>query len=136
MLLDCDDALDVLCTLDVCRFAMDSPSNAYSHLAAKHPANVKIGVDTDLLYADNNDGLKALYYFINANCAISYDFYDNTLMRTLNTIVVKDRVAILCALDQYNRVNVASVIFDPEKVNQIYVRFPYIGPSGPCHRTA
>lgn len=122
MLLDYDDALDVLCTLDVCRFAMDSPSNAYSHLAAKHPANVKIGVDTDLLYADNNDGLKALYYFVNANRAISYDFYDNTLMRTLNTIVVKDRVAIICALDQYNRVNVASVIFDPEKVNQIYVR--------------
>ena len=81
-----------------------------------------LGIDTDLLYADNNDGLKALYYFINANRAISFDFYDNTLMHTLNTIVVKDRVAIICALDQYNRVNVASVIFDPEKVNQIYVR--------------
>ena len=83
---------------------------------------MKIGVDTDLLYADNNDGLKALYYFVSANRAISFDFYDNTLMRTMNTIVVKDRVAIICALDQYNRVNVASVIIDPEKVNQIYVR--------------
>lgn len=99
MLLDYDDALDVLCTLDVCRFAMYRPSNAYSHLTAKHPVNVKIGIDTDLLYADNNDGLKALYYFINANRAISFDFYDNTLMHTLNTIVVKDRVAIICALD-------------------------------------
>ena len=74
MLLDYDDALDVLCTLDVCRFAMDTPSNAYSHLTAKHPVNVKIGVDTDLLYADNNDGLKALYYFVSANRAISFDF--------------------------------------------------------------
>ena len=122
MLMEYDEPLDVLCTLDVCRFALDSPSSSYSHLPPKHQVNVKIGVDTDLLYADNNEGLKALYYFINAHSAISFDFYDNTLMRTLNTIVVKDRVAILCALDQYNRVNVASVIFDPEKVNQIYVR--------------
>ncbi|MBX9231538.1 hypothetical protein [Coprococcus catus] len=122
MLLDYDESLDVLCTLDVCRFALDSPSNAYSHLTPKHPVNVKIGVDTTLLYDDNNQGLEALYYFINAHKAINFDFYDNTLMRTLNTIVVKDHVAILCALDQYNRVNVASVIFDPEKVNQIYVR--------------
>ena len=122
MLLDYDESLDVLCTLDVCRFASDSPSNAYSHLTPKHPVNVKIGVDTTLLYDDNNQGLEALYYFINAHKAINFDFYDNTLMRTLNTIVVKDHVAILCALDQYNRVNVASVIFDPEKVNQIYVR--------------
>ena len=83
---------------------------------------LKENYSTDLLYADNTDGLKALYYFINANRAISFDFYDNTIMHTLNTIVVKDRVAIICALDQYNRVNVASVIFDPEKVNQIYVR--------------
>ena len=122
MLLDYDESLDVLCTLDVCRFALDSPSNAYSHLTPKHPVNVKIGVDTTLLYDDNNQGLEALYYFINAHKAINFDFYDNTLMRTLNTIVVKDHIAILCALDQYNRVNVASVIFDPEKVNQIYVR--------------
>ena len=121
MLLDYDESLDVLCTLDVCRFALDSPSNAYSHLTSKHPVNVKIGVDTTLLYDDNNQGLEALYYFINAHKAINFDFYDNTLMRTLNTIVVKDHIAIICALDQYNRVNVASVIFDPEKVNQIYV---------------
>ena len=122
MLLEYDDILDVLCTLDVCRFAMDSPSSSYSHLTPKHPVNVKIGVDTHLLCSDNNEGLKALYYFINAHSNINFDFYDNALMQTLNTIVVKDHVAILCALDQYNRVNIASVIFDPEKVNQIYVR--------------
>lgn len=122
MLAEYNEALDVLCTLDVCRFALDNPSSAYSHLTPKHPVNVKIGVDTELLYTDNNEGLKALYYFMNAHSTINFDFYDNTLMHTLNTIVVKDHVAILCALDQYNRVNVASVIFDPEKVNQIYVR--------------
>ena len=86
MLLDYDDALDVLCTLDVCRFAMDTPSNAYSHLKAKHPVNVKIGVDTDLLYADNNDGLKALYYFINANRAISFDFSSSAAAISLTTL--------------------------------------------------
>ena len=117
-----EEPLDVLCTLDVCRFALDSPTTPYSHLTPKAPVNVKIGVDTSLLYDDNYEGLKALYYFVNANNAVSFDFYDNALMRTLNTIVIKDHIAILCALDQYNRVNVASIIFDPEKVNQIYVR--------------
>ena len=116
------EPLEVLCTLDVCRFAIDSPINAFSHLSPEHPVNVKIGVDTELLYSNNGEGLKALYYFVNSHSTISFDFYDNKLMHTLNTIVIKDHIAIICALDQYNRVNVASVIFDPEKVNQIYVR--------------
>lgn len=98
MLLDYDESLDVLCTLDVCRFGIGQSFNAYSHLTPKHPVNVKIGVDTTLLYDDNNQGLEALYYFINAHKAINFDFYDNTLMCTINTIVVKDHVAILCAL--------------------------------------
>ena len=89
MLLDYDESLDVLCTLDVCRFALDSPSNAYSHLTPKHPVNVKIGVDTTLLYDDNNQGLEALYYFINAHKAINFDFYDNTLMCTLIPLLSK-----------------------------------------------
>ena len=43
-------------------------------------------------------------------------------MRSLNTIVVKDHMAILCALDQYSRILTATVITDLEKVNQIYIR--------------
>ena len=44
------------------------------------------------------------------------------LLSSLNTIIVKDHLAILCALDQYSRIQTATIITDPEKVNQIYIR--------------
>jgi hypothetical protein len=40
----------------------------------------------------------------------------------MNTIIVKDHLAILCSLDQYSRIITATVITDPQKVNQIYIR--------------
>lgn len=43
-------------------------------------------------------------------------------MESLNTIIIKDHMAILCAVDQYNRILTATVVTDPEKVNQIYIR--------------
>ncbi len=65
-------------------------------------------------------------------------FYDDPLMRSLNTIVVKDHMAILCALDQYSRILTATVITDLEKgqsdLHPYPAGFPYSKPDASCHR--
>ena len=48
--------------------------------------------------------------------------YDNSNMSTLNTVVVRGKLAFLCALDQYKRITTLVLIQDLEKVNQLYLK--------------
>lgn len=121
-ILSYNEPLEILCTLDVCRFIINNVEDASSHAIPAHDINVKIGLNTEKFFSDSKTYLTQLYFFINAHSHISFDFYDDTLMNSLNTIIIKDHMAILCALDQYSRIQTATVITDPEKVNQIYIR--------------
>lgn len=116
------EPLEILCTLDICRFIINNVEDASSHVESPHDIHVKIGLNTSRFFSDSKTYLTQLYYFINAHSHISFDFYDDNLMNSLNTIIIKDHMAILCALDQYSRIQTATVITDPEKVNQIYIR--------------
>lgn len=117
-----NEPVEILCTLDVCRFILKNVEDAASHIIPEHDVNVKIGLDMNKFLSNSKNYLKQLYFFINAHNYISFDFYDDSLMNSLNTIIIKDHMAILCALDQYSRIQTATVITDPEKVNQIYIR--------------
>ena len=117
-----NEPIEVLCTLDVCRFILKNVEDSASHVIPDCDVNVKIGLDMKKFQSDSKNYLKNLYFFINAHSHISFDFYDDSLMNSLNTIIVKDHMAILCALDQYSRIQTATIITDPEKVNQIYIR--------------
>lgn len=118
-----DEALDVLCTFDIGRFIsnglVEDPS---AFVIPKHEVSVKIGLNLDTLLENPEHNLENLYFFINAHGHINFDFYNDKLMHSMNTVVVKNHMAILLSLDQYNRIVAATVITDPEKVNQIYIR--------------
>ena len=116
------EPVEVLCTLDVCRFILKNVEDSSSHVIPDQDINVKIGLDMKKFQSDSKNYLKQLYFFINAHAHISFDFYDDSLMNSLNTIIIKDHMAILCALDQYSRIQTATIITDPEKVSQIYIR--------------
>jgi hypothetical protein len=122
ILMSYNEPLEVLCTLDVCRFVNEHNIDMPVYPIPSHEINVKIGVNSQNLLANNNNQLIQLYYFINSHSYLAFDFYDNALMSSMNTIIVKDHMAILCALDQYSRIITATVITDPEKVGQIYIR--------------
>lgn len=83
---------------------------------------VKIGMCTDAFSANGRSSFKELYSFLNTYHDVAFDVYDNSLMDNMNMVVVKGRVAILCALDQYNRITTAVVVQDMEKVNQMYLK--------------
>ena len=117
-----NEPIEVLCTLDLFRFISKNIEDSASHIDPEHEINVKIGLDMKKFQANSKECLKQLYFFINAHSHLSFDFYDDSLMNSLNTIIVKDHLAILCALDQYSRIQTATIITDPEKVNQIYIR--------------
>ena len=116
------EPVEILCTLDVCRFILKNVEDSSSHISHDHDVSVKIGLNMKNFQSNSKEYLKQLYYFINAHEEISFDFYDDSLMNSLNTIIIKDHMAILCALDQYSRIQTATIITDPEKVNQIYIR--------------
>ena len=70
----------------------------------------------------SKDDFFPLYSFINKYHRISFDFYDKSGFGDQNLIVVKDRAAVQCSIDQSGRVTLAVVITDPEKVEKIYNR--------------
>ncbi len=117
-----NEPLEILCTLDLFRFIAKNVEDAASHSIPNHEVNVKIGLNMQKFKVNSKECLRQLYFFINSHSHISFDFYDDILMNSLNTIIIKDHMAILCALDQYSRIQTATIITDPEKVNQIYIR--------------
>lgn len=121
-LLSYNEPLEILCTLDICRFININNIDLPIYPTPAHEINVKIALNSQKLFSDSTNYLKQLYYFINSHSYLAFDFYDDSLMDSLNTIIIKDHMAILCAVDQYNRILTATVITDPEKVNQIYIR--------------
>ena len=121
-LLSYNEPLEVLCTLDICRFININNIDLPIYPTPPYDINVKMALDSKKFFADSPYYLPQLYYFINSHSYLTFDFYDNTLMDSLNTIIIKDHMAILCAVDQYSRILTATVITDPEKVNQIYIR--------------
>lgn len=115
-----DSPVDILCTLDVCSLPR-SQSNI-SDTSEDSPnidIRVKIGLDPSRL---NNDTYLFLYYFISKYNFVSFDFYDNVNFKDRNIIVVKNKVALMCSLDQHGKIAMLSVINDPEKVEVIYNR--------------
>lgn len=117
-----DEPLEILCTLDLCRFITDTVEDTASFASAKHDINIKIGLNTNRFFSDPHTYLRQLYLFLSAHNHLSFEIYDDALMTSLNTIIIKDHMAILCALDQYSRIQTAVVVTDLEKVNQIYIR--------------
>ena len=103
-MLSYNEPLEVLCTLDICRFININNVDLPIYPTPAHEINVKIAINSQKLFSDSTNYLKQLYYFINSHSYLAFDFYDDSLMQTLNTIIIKDHMAILCAVDQYNRI--------------------------------
>ena len=116
------EAVEVLCTLDLSRFLGASGTEPFIRNKPMPDIRVKIGMNPKAFSTGGKSSFKDLYAFLNMFHDVAFDIYDNSLMDTMNTVVVKGKLAILCALDQYNRITTAVVIQDMEKVNQMYLK--------------
>lgn len=116
------EVVEVLCTLDLSRFL--SPMAAEPHISRNilPDIKVKIGMSQAAFSGEGNSGFKELYAFLNTHHEVAFDIYDNIHMENMNTLVVKEKLAVLCALDQHSRISTAVVIQDVEKVNQMYLK--------------
>ena len=114
--------VEVLCTLDVCRFLGTAAGGVEDRPAPNGEIRVKMGLNAARLYAGGGKALKDLYCFLRDHRSVSFDFYDDARMDSLNTVVVRGHLAVLCALDQYSRVLTAAVVTDPQEVDRIYLR--------------
>lgn len=116
------EAQEILCTLDLGRFLAAIGAESLANQKPMPEIRVKIGMDLSAFSGDSAGDFKSLYAFLNTHHSVAFDIYDNSLMNTMNTLVVKGKLAIICSLDQHNRISTAVVIQDMEKVNQIYLR--------------
>ncbi len=116
------EALEILCTLDLGSFLGGNASEPYIQQKPMPDIRVKIGMDLNAFKSDNGGDFKSLYSFLNMYHRVAFDIYDNSRMNTMNTVVIRGKLAMLCALDQYKRISTAVIIQDLEKVNQIYLR--------------
>ena len=119
---DDQNSIEVLCTLDICKFLNLSNFDVFVSEMPTFDIHVRMGMNMDKFMENPSENLKNLYYFINAKEYISFDFYNDSLLKNLNVIVIKNLIAILCSLDQYGHIITISVIRNPDEVNQIYER--------------
>lgn len=117
MLTSSADNVDVLCTLDICEFLRKNTLDIGTVPELNSQIRIKLGINVNNL---SHTDYMALYSLINTYHYISFDFYENTNFKEQNLIVVKDKAAILCAIDQAGQISLAVVISDPEKVRDIY----------------
>lgn len=111
------EPVDVLCTFDICAMLKKSQIDVEPQPEIVSPIKVKIGINTSEL---TEQDYLPLYGFINHYHYISFDFYDNINFKNQNLIVVKNKVAVLCSIDNNGRLTLAVVITEPEKVKKIY----------------
>jgi len=116
------EPVEILCTLDLGGFLSTSGAEPFIRRESMPDIRVKIGMDQRSFSEGGKSSFKELYAFLNMFHDVAFDIYDNSLMYTMNSIVVKGKLAVLCALDHYNRITTAVVIHDLEKVNQIYLK--------------
>ena len=110
---------DVLCTFDVCSISRTQSFTNTLPDKLSGQIHVKIGLDIASL---SDEDYRFLYYFINRFSHISFDFYDNSSFKHRNMIVVKNKAALMCSLDMHGRIDMLTVITEPEKVDAIYAR--------------
>lgn len=116
------EAVEILCTLDLSRFLGTAAPENYVSQSPKPDIRVKISMCRQAFAEGGRASFKELYAFLNMYHDVAFDIYDNSLMDNMNMIVVRGKFAVLCSLDQYNRITAAVVIRDVEKVNQMYLK--------------
>lgn len=111
------EPVDVLCTLDICSMMKKDTADYEPEPDMRAPVKVKIGINMSNM---SKWDYLPLYSFINKYHYISFDFYDNINFGDQNLIIVKNKAAVLCSIDQFGKITLAVVITDPEKVQKIY----------------
>lgn len=119
MIFDTSPVSEVLCTLDICSVSRTQSFSQTSVERLRGQIHVKAGLRTVGL---SRDDYSFLYHFISKYSYVSFDFYDSGSFRDRNVIVIKDKAALMCSLDQLGRLDMITVITDPEKVEMIYGR--------------
>ncbi len=109
----------MLCTMDICCFLQNLTFDSRHTKSPGFPVNIKMGLnlnrrDKYLRY------IRQLYFLMNQYNYIRFEFYDNSSMDLMNTIVIRDCVAVQCSLDKDYHISIVSVITDISQVNMIY----------------
>ncbi len=110
----------ILCTMDTAALLRELHLESFS--AAEAPqfeVQVRIGLNIDSVKKYPQD-IWQLYYFINKYNFVNFDFYSNESMGRTNLLVVRDLIAVLCSVDENERITVASIITDLSIVNALY----------------
>ena len=114
-----NEPCQILCTMDICVFLKDLSYETGRQAYYTNPVHIKMGINLGG-HCKNNSYIPQLYYFLNHYNDISFDFYENTCMDYMNLFIVKNCIAVQCALDKDYRISIAHIITDTAQVNSLY----------------
>ena len=114
-----NEPCQILCTMDICGFLTDLSYETGRQAYYTNPVHIKMGINLGG-HCKNNSYIPQLYYFLNHYNDISFDFYENTCMDYMNLFIVKNCIAVQCALDKDYRISIAHIITDTAQVNSLY----------------
>lgn len=109
--------LTILCTLDLCLFlGKILPEITFPVDMEFH---VKIAVSEESLYADDCALLPRLYSFLSLRSRVSFEIYSDEYLKGANTILIEDRLAAICTLDNEGHVLSIFSATNPETVHHM-----------------
>ena len=113
------EPLEIFCTLEICSFIRDDLNIFPNNWKPSFDIHIKMALDNESMISGKNDYMKSLYYFINSRSHIYFDFYDNMHVHSMNAIIVKNHMAIICVLSETHKILAATIIDDRTKANEM-----------------
>ncbi|MDD6233379.1 MAG: helix-turn-helix transcriptional regulator [Frisingicoccus sp.] len=113
------EPLDIYCTLEICSFLQDNLFNFLENWEPEFDVHIRMALDEDAL-THNSAYLIKLYDFIDSHGHLFLDFYDYKPMQSMNTLIVKNHLAVICALKPNSKILAATIITETEKINELY----------------
>lgn len=115
----CGDSAELLVTLDICALLDFGIHDFPQSIGSSTSISVKLALDSERFYSDSHEHLKKLYSFLNIYNTVSFDIYDASLLSAMNAIIVKDRLAVICSLDEKRQIRAAAISYDTEKISHL-----------------
>ncbi|MCY6355549.1 hypothetical protein [Clostridium sp. ZS2-4] len=113
--------IELLSTIDICKATANINLDTMKEYTLNDiRVSAKVGFNMEEFETNPNFYLWRIYFILNKKWNIEFEFFDNKNMDKLNIIAIRDKFAIILALDSDGLADAATVITDHETVNKIY----------------
>lgn len=113
-----NEPLDIYCTMELYSFLNDNSFYFLENIKPNYNIRVRMALNEKVFMSNDEKPADHLYHFISTHSHLLLEFYNHEPMQFMNTIIVKNHLAIICALNRRNKILAATIISDLNKISE------------------